>query len=92
MKPLLILALVGMSSLALADEAKPVSTEPVAQQYDYSMNLDIKRVINLSTIPNVCEVVPATMTYEDHQGRCIPFSTAPWARAASKADCLTLHG
>lgn len=69
MKPLLILALVGMSSLALADEVKPVSTEPVAQQYDYSMNLDIKRVINLSTIPNVCEVVPATMTYEDHQGQ-----------------------
>jgi hypothetical protein len=33
------------------------------------MNLDIKRVINLSTIPNVCEVVPATMTYEDHQGQ-----------------------
>ncbi|NQD59593.1 DUF2790 domain-containing protein, partial [Pseudomonas sp. CM25] len=53
MKPLLILALVGMSSFALADEAKPVSSQPVAQQYDYSMNLDIKRVINLSTIPNV---------------------------------------
>ena len=35
MKPLLILALVGMSSFALADEAKPVSSEPVAQQYDY---------------------------------------------------------
>jgi len=69
MKPLLILALVGVSSFALADEARPVSSEPVAQQYDYTMNLDIKRVINLSTIPNVCEVVPATMTYEDHQGQ-----------------------
>ena len=69
MKPLLILALVGMSSFALADEAKSVSTQPVAQQYDYSMNLDIKRVIDLSTIPNVCEVVPATMTYEDHNGQ-----------------------
>ena len=69
MKPLLILALVGMSSFALADEVQPVSNQPVAQQYDYSMNMDIKRVINLSTIPNVCEVVPATMTYEDHQGQ-----------------------
>ncbi|MEA5669731.1 DUF2790 domain-containing protein [Pseudomonas sp. MH2] len=68
MKTLLILALVGMSSLALADEAKTTQTQsPV--QYDYSMNLDIKRVINLSTIPDVCEVVPATMTYEDHQGQ-----------------------
>lgn len=68
MKTLLILALVGMSSLALADEAKPTQTQPPVQ-YDYSMNLDIKRVINLSTIPDVCEVVPATMTDEDHQGQ-----------------------
>ena len=69
MKPLLILALVGMSSFALADPSAPASNEPVAQQYDYSMNLAITSVINLSTIPNVCEVVPATMTYEDHQGQ-----------------------
>ncbi|EKT4523134.1 DUF2790 domain-containing protein [Pseudomonas putida] len=69
MKPLLILALVGMSSFALADEVKTASTQPVVEQYDYSTNLDIKRVISLSTIPNVCEVVPATMTYEDHQGQ-----------------------
>ena len=27
------------------------------------------KVISLSTLPNVCEVVPATMTYEDHQGQ-----------------------
>ncbi|MDH0729721.1 DUF2790 domain-containing protein [Pseudomonas sichuanensis] len=69
MKALLILALVGMSSFALADEAKPAASQPVVEQYDYSTNLDIKRVISLSTIPNVCEVVPATMTYEDHQGQ-----------------------
>ncbi|HDS1736196.1 DUF2790 domain-containing protein [Pseudomonas sp. BP8] len=69
MKALLILALAGMSSFALANEVQPVSNPPVAIQYDYSMNLDIKRVISLSTIPNVCEVVPATMTYEDHQGQ-----------------------
>lgn len=69
MKALLVLALVGMSSFALADEPQPASNQPVAQQYDYSMNLDIKRVISLSTIPDVCEVVPATMTYEDHQGQ-----------------------
>ncbi|HGM5583067.1 TPA: DUF2790 domain-containing protein [Pseudomonas putida] len=68
MKTLLILALVGMSSLALADDAKTTQTQPPVQ-YDYSMNLDIKRVINLSTLPDVCEVVPATMTYEDHQGQ-----------------------
>lgn len=68
MKPLLILALVGMSSLALADEAAPAQAL-AATPYTYSTNLDIKRVIHLSTIPNVCAVVPATMTYEDHQGQ-----------------------
>jgi len=46
-----------------------VSSPPVAGQYEYGTNLDIKRVISLSTLPNVCEVVPATMTYEDHQGQ-----------------------
>ncbi|MDV9033475.1 DUF2790 domain-containing protein [Pseudomonas sp. RAC1] len=68
MKPLLILALVGMSSFALADEVKTAQAQPPVQ-YDYSTHLDIKRVIHLSTLPNVCEVVPATMTYEDHQGQ-----------------------
>ncbi|AIZ32073.1 DUF2790 domain-containing protein [Pseudomonas parafulva] len=68
MKPLLILALVGMSSFALADEVKTAQAQPPVQ-YDYSTNLDIKRVIHLSTLPNVCEVVPATMIYEDHQGQ-----------------------
>lgn len=70
MKALLILALVGMSSFAFADGVKTAAaTQPAVEQYDYSTNLDIKRVISLSTIPNVCEVVPATMTYEDHQGQ-----------------------
>ncbi|HKS14261.1 MAG TPA: DUF2790 domain-containing protein [Pseudomonas sp.] len=69
MKPLLMLALLGLSSLALADEPPPAGNQPAVQQYDYSVNLDIKRVISLSTLPNVCEVVPATMTYEDHQGQ-----------------------
>ena len=69
MKPLLILALIGASSFALADEAGTAASSPVVEQYDYSMDLDIKRVIGLSALPDVCEVVPATMTYEDHQGQ-----------------------
>ncbi|KIU44412.1 MULTISPECIES: DUF2790 domain-containing protein [Pseudomonas] len=69
MKTLLALVLVGVSSFALADEVKTAAAQPVVEQYDYSTNLDIARVISLSTLPNVCEVVPATMTYEDHQGQ-----------------------
>lgn len=68
MKPLLMLALLGLSSFALADETTAASSQPAVQQYDYSVDLDIKRVISLSTLPDVCEVVPATMTYEDGQG------------------------
>jgi len=69
MKTLLALVLVGVSSFALADEVKTAAAQPVVEQYDYSTNLDNARVISLSTLPNVCEVVPATMTYEDHQGQ-----------------------
>ncbi|MGF6591769.1 DUF2790 domain-containing protein [Pseudomonas sp. 2835] len=69
MKRLIALALVAVSSFALADEINTAAAQPVVEQYDYSTNLDIAKVISLSTIPNVCEVVPATMTYEDHQGQ-----------------------
>ncbi|MBV6288552.1 DUF2790 domain-containing protein [Pseudomonas aegrilactucae] len=69
MKTLLALVLVGVSSFALADEVETAAAQPVLEQYDYSTHLDIAKVISLSTLPNVCEVVPATMTYEDHQGQ-----------------------
>ncbi|MDD1012839.1 DUF2790 domain-containing protein [Pseudomonas rubra] len=69
MKNLIALALVAVSSFAMADEMNTAAAQPVVEQYDYSNNLDIAKVIRLSTIPNVCEVVPATMTYEDHQGQ-----------------------
>lgn len=69
MKPLLMLAMLGLSSFALADDPPATPSQPIVQQYDYSVDLDIKRVISLSTIPDVCVVVPATMTYEDHQGQ-----------------------
>lgn len=69
MKRLIAVVLVAVSSFALADEINTAAAQPVVEQYDYSTNLDIAKVISLSTIPNVCEVVPATMTYEDHQGQ-----------------------
>lgn len=69
MKSLLVLALVSVSSFALADELNTASNQPAVERYEYSTNLDIAKVISLSTIPNVCEVVPATMVYEDHQGQ-----------------------
>ncbi|MNE66335.1 hypothetical protein D3C80_1618780 [compost metagenome] len=66
-----MLALAGMSAFALAEEPAEtaVAGEPVVEQYHYGMELDIAKVLSRSDIPNVCGVVPAYMTYEDHQGQ-----------------------
>ncbi|MDF0732257.1 DUF2790 domain-containing protein [Pseudomonas entomophila] len=69
MKALLALVLGGLCSAAMADEvAQDVGQTPV-EQYSYSQHLDIARVISISEVPNVCEVAPAHMTYEDSKGQ-----------------------
>lgn len=68
MKALVALALVAVSSFALADQAQDAA-KPAVEQYTYGTNLDIAKVISLSKVANVCEVVPATMVYEDHKGQ-----------------------
>ncbi|BAN47354.1 DUF2790 domain-containing protein [Metapseudomonas resinovorans] len=71
MKALALLALAGMSAFACASEQAQTAAadEPLVEQYHYGMELDIARVISRSDIPDVCGVVPAYMTYEDHQGK-----------------------
>lgn len=56
----------SLCGAAMAGEAKDAEQIPV-EQYSYSQHLDIARVISMSEVPNVCEVVPARMTYEDSQ-------------------------
>ncbi len=68
MKNLIALLLAGFATLAVAGEISTVQPSAV-EHYSYGTKLDIARVVSLSTIPNVCEVVPATMTYEDSQGQ-----------------------
>ncbi|MFC5695382.1 DUF2790 domain-containing protein [Pseudomonas sp. GCM10022186] len=65
MKAFALLALAGMSAFALAEE--PVDS--AIEQYHYGMELDIAKVLSRSEIPDVCGIVPAYMTYEDHQGK-----------------------
>ncbi|WP_288439016.1 DUF2790 domain-containing protein [uncultured Pseudomonas sp.] len=67
MKALLVLVLGGLCSTAMAGETNTVEQISV-EQYTYSQHLDIARVISMSEVPNVCEVVPARMTYEDSNG------------------------
>lgn len=70
MKALLVLALGTVCASAMADEVSNNAAEQIpVEQYSYSQHLDIAKVISMSEIPNVCEVVPARMTYEDSQGK-----------------------
>ncbi|MGE8407356.1 MAG: DUF2790 domain-containing protein [Pseudomonas sp.] len=68
MKKLVAVALLAVSSLALADQAAN-GVQPAVEHYTYNTKLDIAKVISLSKVADVCEVVPATMVYEDHQGQ-----------------------
>ena len=69
MKILIALVLAGSASIAFAGETTAATSAPAVEQYSYGSTLDIAKVISLSDIPKVCKVVPAQMTYEDHQGQ-----------------------
>ncbi|MCB2251470.1 DUF2790 domain-containing protein [Pseudomonas chlororaphis] len=71
MKALLVLALSSLCATAMADEIPTdvASQQPAVEEYSYSSHLDIAKVISTSEVPNVCEVVPARMEYEDSQGQ-----------------------
>jgi hypothetical protein len=60
MKALLVLALSSLCATAMADEAPTdaAKQQPVVEEYTYSTHLDIAKVVSMSEIPNVCEVVP----------------------------------
>ncbi|MBC3304386.1 DUF2790 domain-containing protein [Pseudomonas sp. SWRI18] len=73
MKALAVLALSSLcAAAAMADEA---ATElagrnaPIVEDYTYSTHLDVAKVVSMSDIPQVCEVVPVKMEYEDSQGQ-----------------------
>lgn len=71
MKSLLVLALSSLCATAMANEVPTdvaSNTVPV-EEYTYSTHLDIAKVISMSEIPSVCEVVPARMEYEDSNGQ-----------------------
>ncbi|MDY7567468.1 DUF2790 domain-containing protein [Pseudomonas sp. RTC3] len=68
MKSLIVLALVGFSSIAAAGEVQAVNN-PAVEQYTYATELDVAKVISMDSVPDTCGVVPVQMTYEDHQGQ-----------------------
>lgn len=60
--------LLTLAALALGFAATAAHADP-AQTYRYGQPLDIAKVIDAGDIPDVCAVVPVTMTYEDSQGQ-----------------------
>ncbi|KAB0563435.1 DUF2790 domain-containing protein [Pseudomonas sp. R11F] len=71
-----VFAVMALSSLfataALADEAPTElasQNAPIVEDYTYSTHLDVAKVLSMSNIPEVCEVVPVKMEYEDSQGQ-----------------------
>ena len=62
MKALLVLALSSVCLTAMADEVNTPAahSQPAVEQYSYSSELDIAKVISMSEIPSV---------YEDSQGK-----------------------
>ncbi|MGR3885858.1 DUF2790 domain-containing protein [Pseudomonas sp. 1152_12] len=73
MKALVVMALSSVcATVALADEAPTElagQNAPIVEDYTYSTHLDVAKVLSMSNIPNVCQVVPVTMEYEDSQGQ-----------------------
>jgi hypothetical protein len=70
MKALLVLALSGLCATAMAGELPThTSQQTPVEEYTYSSDLDIAKVVSMSEVPNVCEVVPARMEYEDSKGQ-----------------------
>lgn len=67
MKSLIAFALVGFSTIAAAQADSDIKA--VVEHYSYSKDLDVAKVISMTQVPDVCDVVPVQMTYEDHQGQ-----------------------
>ncbi|MFW0758396.1 DUF2790 domain-containing protein [Pseudomonas sp. H11T01] len=71
MKALLVLALSSVCATAMAAESATdvAGQQTPVEEYTYSTHLDIAKVVSMSEVPNVCEVVPARMEYEDSKGQ-----------------------
>lgn len=58
-----------LGSLVISSAAFADTNITTPEVYKYGDKLDVAKVISMSKIPdNICEVVPATMTYIDSQG------------------------
>jgi len=68
---LVVMALCGFSAAVMAQNGPDEISRQVqpVEQYTYSTQLDIAKVISVDAVPDVCAVVPMHMTYDDSQGK-----------------------
>ncbi len=52
----------------MADEQGTQAAQVTVEPYRYSQNLDIAHVVAISQVPDVCDVVPMHLTYDDSNG------------------------
>ncbi|MEB0042999.1 MULTISPECIES: DUF2790 domain-containing protein [unclassified Pseudomonas] len=71
MKASLLLLLMCASAASMADEKAAVTAQqqPAVEQYTYSMNLDVAKVISVSEVSSGCEAAPVRMNYLDSAGK-----------------------
>jgi len=68
MKLLLVLFLGGLGSVAMADDQVTQTAQVTVEPYRYAQRLDIARVVAVTPVPDVCNVVPMQLTYDDSKG------------------------
>lgn len=68
MKRLLVLFLACLGSVAMADEQDTRAAQVTVEPYQYAQKLDMAHIVAMTPIPNICDVVPVQMTYDDSRG------------------------
>jgi hypothetical protein len=66
---LLAFSFIGTQAFAEESQARTPAPKTPVETYSYGSNLDIKKVIAVSDVPNECGPVSAQMTYEDSRGQ-----------------------
>lgn len=68
MKKLMCVMGVVLASVAATAGAATQADESAIEQYRYGMHLDVAKVMSVKQLDDSCGVVPAVMTYRDHNG------------------------
>lgn len=71
MKASVLMLLMCVSAVSMADEnvESTAQQQPSVEQYTYSMNLDVAKVLSVSQVSSGCEAAPVQMDYLDSAGQ-----------------------